>query len=272
MGERAYPLEEYFETLREVTADFSPLMREALDYMIDYGLYDFEANENKMEMSFTTYFSAYASPFMFTAWEDSMQNTSTVIHELGHFANYYHSPVDGWSVSSSLDLAEVDSQGFELLMMPYLPQLYGSDEVAEAAAISRLADALYAVVSGCMEDEFQQAVYADPDMTLEQMNALYRRLAEEYGLADLYGYTGTEWAMIPHTFQSPMYYISYATSMVAAFELWTLSLTDADAARTAYLNILQRGAYAKFRETLSANGLGDPLSPATIESIAAALS
>lgn len=130
MGERAYPLEEYFETLREVTADFSPLMREALDYMIDYGLYDFEANENKMEMSFTTYFSAYASPFMFTAWEDSMQNTSTVIHELGHFANYYHSPVDGWSVSSSLDLAEVDSQGFELLMMPYLPQLYGSDEVA----------------------------------------------------------------------------------------------------------------------------------------------
>ena len=225
-----------------------------------------------MESSFTTYFANYSSPFMFTAWEDSFYNTGTLIHELGHYTNYFVSPASGWSVSESLDLAEVDSQGLELLMTAYFDRLYGSDEAAEAALASRLSDALYSVLSGCMEDEFQQAVYADPDMTLEEMNALYYKLAQEYGFADLYGYTGCEWTMIPHTFQTPMYYISYATSMIASLELWDLAQTDADAARNAYLTILQRGPYTDFRETLVAAGLADPLSADTIADIAQVLS
>lgn len=268
----SFPFEAFVETLRGVLLDFSPQVCDALDYMIEYGLYDFEANENKMESSFTTYFANYSSPFMFTAWEDSFYNTGTLIHELGHYTNYFVSPVSGWSVSDSLDLAEVDSQGLELLMTAYFDRLYGSDEAAEAALASRLSDALYSVLSGCMEDEFQQAVYADPDMTLEEMNALYYKLAQEYGFADLYGYTGCEWTMIPHTFQTPMYYISYATSMIASLELWDLAQTDANAARNAYLTILQRGPYTDFRETLVAAGLADPLSADTIADIAQVLS
>lgn len=266
-----FALEPFLSTLRAAAADFSPLLLESLDYMLENGLYDFEANANKMESSFTTYFSNYDAPFMFTAWEDSFHNTATVIHELGHYTNYYHNASVGWSVADPLDLAEVDSQGLELLMIPYYASFYGSGAAAGAAELYRLTDAMYAVISGCMEDEFQQAVYADPGMTLEEMNALYLRLAQEYGFADLYGYTGTEWTMIPHTFQSPMYYISYAVSMIPALELWELSCADMDAARTAYFSILQREAYSPFRATIEANGLSDPLSPETVKRIAEVL-
>jgi oligoendopeptidase F len=55
-------------------------------------------------------------------------------------------------------------------------------------------------------------------MTLSEMNASYHELAVEYGLDEEYGYTGTEWVLISHTFQTPLYYISYAVSMVPALE------------------------------------------------------
>lgn len=265
----SFALEPYLEELRAAASDFSPLLLEALDYMLTNGLYDFEDNDNKMQSSFTTYFSSYNAPFMFTAWEGSHYNTRTVIHELGHYANYYHNPTVGWSVADPLDLAEVDSQGLEMLMIPYYTAFYG--EAAEAAELEQMVEAAYAVISGCMEDELQQEAYANPDMTLEELNAVYLRLAEEYGFVDLYGYIGTEWTLIPHTFQTPMYYISYATSMVPALELWELSRTDEAAARSAYWSILQRGAYAQFRETVQANGLSDPLSPDTIRHLAQVL-
>ena len=44
-------------------------------------------------------------------------------------------------------------------------------------------DAMYSLLSGCMEDEFQQEIYENPNMSLDEMNALYRKLAEEYGAA-----------------------------------------------------------------------------------------
>lgn len=265
----SFALEPYLEELRAAAADFSPLLLEALDYMLTNGLYDFEDNDNKMQSSFTTYFSSYNAPFMFTAWEGSHYNTRTVIHELGHYANYYHNPAVGWSVADPLDLAEVDSQGLELLMIPYYSAFYG--EAAGTAELEQMVEAVYAVISGCMEDELQQEAYANPGMTLEELNAVYLRLAEEYGFADLYGFVGTEWVKIPHTFQTPMYYISYATSMVPALELWELSRTDEAAARSAYWSILQRDAYAQFRETVQANGLADPLSPDTIRHLAQVL-
>ncbi len=266
----AYDLDDYLGALSAATLDFSPSLHEALSFMLRNNLYNFSVSPKKMAGSFTTYISQYNAPFIFTQWNNNAMSIDTVLHELGHFTNYYHNPSTGWSQSGSLDLAEVDSQALQLLMMPYYPQLYGQ-ELAYAAEYSLLLDCMYALITGCMEDEFQQSVYAKPGMPLADMNALYLRLAKEYGLADLYGYTGTEWALVPHTFQSPMYYISYAASMVPALELWRLSLTNSAQARTAYLKILDRASYASFRDTLTQNGLPDVFDETTIANIATLL-
>ena len=150
--------------------------------------------------------------------------------------------------------------------------MLGARGIITPAEAEQLIDGLYAILSGCMEDEFQQRVYENPDMTLEDMNAVYLQLAEEYGFAELYGYTGTEWAAIPHSFQSPMYYISYAVSMIAAMEIWELSEKDYDAARDVYLTILCRPANSKFRTLATENGLKDPVSPETVQSLAKTVS
>ena len=108
-------------------------------------------------------------------------------------------------------------------------------------------------------------------MTLEELNDLYYELSVDYGLGDLYGYVGTEWVGIPHTFQSPLYYISYGTSMILSMELWEKSMEDYPAARDAYMDILLRPAYTQLRSVARENGLGDPLSAETIQSLSALL-
>ena len=257
---------QFIERFRAAMRDFAPDLWETSDFLLRNHLYDTSVSPKKMEGSFTTHIGGYSAPFLFTQWDNSQAVASTFIHEFGHFSNFYYMGGDTWGVSSSLDLAEIDSQGLELLASPYYPQFYG--ELADAAVRARLTDALYAIISGCMEDEFQQEVYRNPDMTLDDINALYGRLCGEYGFSELYGYTGTEWAMIPHTFQSPMYYISYAVSMLAATELYDLLQTDPDAAKTAYLSILHREKSATFSETLREVGIADPFSTFTIRRIA----
>lgn len=266
LSDASFDLDIYFVKLQRAARDFSPLLLESLNYMLRNDLYDFNVSADKMEGSFTTYLSNYNAPFIFSQWEGSSGNVRTVIHELGHFTNYYLNALVGWSVSDPLDLAEVDSQGLELLFLPYYDTFFGKN--ADTAAAETLLDAMYAIVTGCMEDEFQQEVYQNPNMTLDEMNELYLRLAGEYGMQELYGFTGTEWVGIPHTFQSPMYYISYATSMILSMELWDKSQSDYDAARRAYFAILQREPYAKLRSTAALNGLSDPLGEGTIEHLA----
>ena len=63
---------------------------------------------------------------------------------------------------------------------------------------------------------------------------------------------------IPHTFQSPYYYISYATSMFAALELYERGQTDFPAAQNIYRAVLYRKDGMRFRETIRAAGLSDP--------------
>ena len=269
LSDAEFDQQAFIESLKTVAADFSPLLNESVSYMTDNGLYDFSVSANKMDGSFTTYISDYKAPFIFSWWTGNATDITTVLHELGHFTNYYLNPSVGYSAADNLDLAEIDSQALVLLMIDYYDAFYG--KLAKDATKDVLVDAMYSLISGCMEDEFQQTVYRTPGMTLEEINACYRQLAVEYGLDEVYGYTGTEWALISHTFQTPLYYISYAVSMVPALELYELSHDDPNGARNAYFNILQRAPSDQLKDVLEKNGLSSVFADATMKQIAALL-
>lgn len=255
--------------LKEELKEVSPQALEALEYMLKNELYTATVSENKMASDYTTYLGAYDSPFLFTQWTDDVYSAGTIMHELGHFTRFCIEPADSWSVTDPLDILEIDSQGLEMLLIHEYDDFYG--KAADAAEKNHLLDGMYALIAGCMEDEFQQAVYADPDMDLEEMNALYKQLADEYGMVALYGYTGTEWAMIPHTFQSPLYYISYAVSVIPALELWAMAQWNEELAAETYLKLLQRPVYAELRELMADVGLSDPLSESTVLALTKAM-
>ena len=256
----------YFSALSSVSNEFSVLLAEPVTYMLQNRLYDVTDSDVKMDSSFTTYIADYRAPFIFSAWTGYSDDVATMMHEMGHFTNYYHNAEVGYSAGDSLDLAEVDAQALVLLLFDEYEQFYG--DLADQARTVALIDAMYALLSGCMEDEFQQDVYENPNMSLDEMNALYASLADEYGLQEVYGYQGSEWVLISHTFQTPMYYISYAASMVPALELFDLAQSDKEAAKAAYFNIVMREPYETLGDVLARNGLDPVFSQETIAQIA----
>jgi len=78
--------------------------------------------------------------------------------------------------------------------------------------------------------------------------------------------------LISHTFQTPMYYISYAASMVPALELFELAQSDLEGAKNAYFRIIMRESYESLGDVLAQNGLAPVFAEDTIARIAQILS
>lgn len=249
--------------LRETLSQTFPQGVEAWDYMMDMGLYDSEVSGKKLRGSFTTYLSGYESPYLFTQWENRAGSLSTVIHEFGHFLAFYENP-EATCYGGSLDLAEVDSQGLELLLFDQYGALFG-EAYGEAAQISALLDGLYGVLAGFMEDEFQRRAFEMESPTVEKLNRLYLSLAQEYGLLAVFSYTGREWMDIGHTFSYPFYYISYGVSMLGALKLWRMEQSRPGKGWRGYEKLLMRQGDWDFEQALRRCGLGQPLSQKEIQ-------
>lgn len=262
----AVPLADGFDYLEKAlrAEAFPETMLEALDYMQRNRLYDFGGGQNRMSAGYSTELAQYDAPFMFIN-TDSYTDPSTLFHEFGHYHNFYCEEEMIWNDGVSLDLAEVHSQGLELLMFSTYEEMYGAD--AEWIEYDQLVNIIYSILSGCTEDSFQQAVFENPDMTLDEMNALHAELTERFmGYSDPYG-----WVDIHHHFETPFYYISYATSALSALELWVDSLEDREKAVEIYSELTQYCANVDYRETLKAVGLSDPFKSDCVERIAKTL-
>ncbi len=253
-----------FALVETVIRNLLPELERPWTYMREKGMYDCSASSNRMSGSFTTYFETYGAPFLFTAWDDSYEMPTTMLHEFGHYAGYFLNGIQRMQSADPLDLAEIDSQGLELLAFSQYDILYGA--LADAARIANLTIALYAVITGCMEDEFQQFAYHTDNVTLEALNAEYERLSKAYGLYEM-GLDGESWTEISHTFRAPMYYISYSTSMLSALQLLVLSQDNPDGAIAAYRSILMRPIDATFRDTIQNAGLSDPFDTDTVSAL-----
>lgn len=247
-------------------------LAEALSFMRSQKMYDLGYSETKQSVGFTTMLYSYGAPFMFNQPGGDLYDFTTVVHELGHYNNYYWDSAAWNAASDNIDVAEVHSQGLELLFSSYYPEIFGSS--SDAVRDYLMANLTSAMVQGCLFDELQQYIYATPNVTLRQINQQYCKLAKEYGLiaadderTELYG-----WVQIPHTFENPMYYISYAVSASGAFDFWLSAQEDGIGnAVDQYLSFVALPAELGFQESFEALGMSNPLDAAYIEELAGSL-
>lgn len=245
-----------------------PELGETFAFMRRYHLYDIAPSESKLPLGYTVSLPAYGTAFIFDSPYGDYQDYATLIHEFGHFNEAFHSAEnDLWS-SFHIDVGEIHSQGLEVLFTAYAGEMLGP-EGGRAFYWSTISNMVTSVLEGCMYDEFQEAVYDDPDLTLEEVNRLFKEISEEYGY--VYGEDEEEsffWVDISHNFQSPMYYISYATSALSALDLWLMSLEDRDRAVDIYLDLADMGMRRPYRETVEAVGLRDVFRERTMRQLA----
>ena len=267
-----YTGEDTLDLVEGYIGQMSSEMAEAFDYMHRHGLYDIQADDYKDGSGFTTMLYSYGAPFFFNTPYGMLYDFTTMVHEFGHYNNYYWEG-SGWNdPSSGHDLAEVHSQGLELLFTHWYEEIF--EDNAQYVLDDLISNMVGSIFQGAIYDELQQYVYAEENLTLEKINQKYRQLAGEYGIvpADDPRTEMYSWCQIPHTFASPCYYISYAVSAAGALAFWleTQEKEYFDVVDE-YLKFTALPADMGFQECFAQLGMDNPTSPDYLKELAQTL-
>lgn len=250
----------------------NPELGEIFLYMQDNELYDIRSGEDgqdRVDNSYTVGLPSYGDAFIFINRDHTFTDYQSLIHEFGHFSSYYYNSVPELFQGYSVDVCEVHSQGLEMLANQYAADMFGQG--AEAFEFESVTDMLYVTIMSCMLQEFEEAVYMEPDMSLEDMNRTFKEIQDSYygWYYDVYD-EGVcyDWVDVSHLFYSPLYYMGYGTSALSALDLWTMSKDDWDGAVDTYMGLLKEGLDAPYRGTMYRCGLRDVFDSRDLEALA----
>ena len=214
------------------------------------------------EGAFTSYPHDLRRPICY--FGPGYQGVETVVHELGH---YYSYRVNG-NEAIHMDLAEVQSQGNEWLFWYYLSTVL-SEEVAETIYAYCLYDSLGTVIVSTMVDEFEQLCYEEGITTSARANGVMAEVKSRYGGAEWLKNNLTDvdsyWRHV--TVEQSVYYVSYAVSMLAAIQLYTVAEDQSyETAMELYLFLIDPTSKS-LMECLAAAGLKTPMDEALYQEL-----
>ncbi|MBQ9131466.1 MAG: hypothetical protein IJX62_03220 [Clostridia bacterium] len=248
-------LEGYFSTLPAT-------LRQGMEGMLKNQNDIFCHQDNALEGEFTGYLYDDGHPVDY--FGPGYQSLLTVVHEAGHYCAF----VQTRGLEPSLDLAEVHSQGNELLWMAYAAD-HVNAYVYRVMELYQFYQTVDSVIACLMVDEFEQTVYAGGG-TVTDYDGVMTQICARYGGVDFVEKWITDmksyWRNV--VIESPGYYISYATSGLAALGLYATA--DADYARGvgAYGILMEQAARdASLTDSLKAAGLSTPFEEALYKKI-----
>lgn len=258
-----------FET---VYSQLSPQTGECYSYLLSHEYIDAAPSQVKANITFSTMLFAQNTPFLFANMDSTEGDVTGIAHEFGHcFAMWQQLKKGSYSEGRSMDVCEIHSQAMEITTLPYYEQFYGDS--AGAAARYHVYTMVSGILTSAMNDEFQETVYQNPDMTLQQLNELYRDLALEYGLVVESPYFDMErfskgWFTVNQYFDTPFYAIDYALSGCVALEFLQLIVQDSAAAFEQYLDLVNQSAANDFLTVVQQAGLKSPFEKQTLIELA----
>ena len=268
MGEPSpTPQGDWKDTLERFSQVFSQMALETgecYEYLLSHGFIDAQPSQTKANVTFSTLIYSLNTPFLFANMDGSENDVYSISHEFGHcFAIWEQLKRGSRSEGRSMDVCEIHSQAMQMMTLPYYEVFYGED-----ADVARRYD-VFTIVSGiltaALNDEFQEQIYQQPQMTVEQLNERYLELALEYGLVVESPYSDLQtfskgWFTTNQYFDTPFYAIDYSLSGCVALEFLQRSMEDSQGALDTYLVLVRQDAGYDFLTVLEKTGLQSPFS------------
>jgi oligoendopeptidase F len=259
-----HSLDTLMSAIPNVLSSMDAELSEAWDFMVTYGLHDLEPSPDKTQGGFMVNLRRFDAPFIYGHWNGSFYCLQTVLHEFGHFFDYYlRNMRDEYFVNDG-DTQEFYADGMFILMQDYFGAF--TDD-AQTAQLRMLAYVLNTIVDQSFYEEFQLRAFEADTHDAEALGVLFREVQRDYGFS-LNSFTPIvadnpchDWLIVPHFFKVPFYTASYVTGAMAAMQLWDLHATDRDAAVEAYLNMIrqdQNQYFGELLESVSLRPINDP--------------
>jgi M3 family oligoendopeptidase len=255
--------------LREAFAALHPRLGDFVELMARDGLLDLAPRDGKSGGAFCTFFPSLGLPYVFANVNGTSRDVTTLVHEMGHaFQDYSsrHSAALEYFIPTA-EAGEIHSMSLEFLAYPHYDRFLGGD--ATRFRTQHLSVLLLMLPYIAAIDEFQELVYAEPDVAPAERCAAWQRLERKYlpwrDAGDIpHIAAGGRWQRQPHVYASPFYYIDYGLALCCALQLWTRSLQDPGGAMGTYLTLCERGGELPFLSLLRSAALRSPLEPGAL--------
>ena len=183
------------------------------------------------------------------------------MHEFGHFYDGYVNN----SLSNSLEVAELCSQGLEYLSLTKL-QGYVTEAVYDRLVYQSLMSALETLIYQGLLSAFEHLIY---ELEYEDITstALAARLAEaEKMILGASQGSALSSVLILHLYIAPLYVQSYFTSVIPALEIYLAEIARSGDGFMAYEAVLRRESDS-FIGTLKEAGLTSPFESGSLGNI-----
>lgn len=202
------------------------------------------------------------NPYVLLNYEGTLNDVSTLAHELGHSMHSYYSRCNNSYQNSNYKIfvAEVASTVNELLLAFY--QLNNTNDKTEKLTIlNNLLDLFKATIyRQTMFAEFEKEVYKKHEnneiLTYEVLNDLYYKLNKKYFGENVIvdEYIKYEWERIPHFYYN-FYVYKYATGLSAACYIVDNILKNENNMKEKYLKFLTLGGSMSPLDELKVMGI-----------------
>ena len=208
-------------------------------------------------------------PFILTNFQESLDDVSTLAHELGHsIHSLYSQEQPPGSYHYTMFLAEIASTTNESLLNDYLYNHAQTDAEKIDLLVDKLENIRGTIYRQTLFAEFEYlahtAIENGEAVNAKWLSELYAKLINKYYGPDytIQGNEDHEWAYIPH-FYYKYYVYSYATGLSSALSFASLIEQSPENAAK-YINMLKSGCSKPSVDLLREAGV-DLATPAPIE-------
>lgn len=165
---------------RHMYSELSSETKEFFDYMLDRESLDLLSKKGKDTGGYCTYLSHFQLPYIFANFNGTSGDIDVLTHEAGHAFQVYESR--GYQVPEyhfpTSEACEIHSMSMEFLTWPWM-ELFFKEDTAKYK-FTHLSGGILFIPYGVAVDEFQQAVYENPEMTPVERKAKWREIERKY--------------------------------------------------------------------------------------------
>ncbi|MDB8803935.1 M3 family oligoendopeptidase [Romboutsia sp. 1001216sp1] len=260
------------ENGRKMYSELSNETKEFFNFMLENELMDLVTKKGKAAGGYCTYIPDYKSPFIFSNFNQTLDDIDVLTHEAGHaFQLYMSTWIDMPEINfPTYESCEIHSMSMEFITWPWMKLFFKED--TEKYKFTHLSSAIKFIPYGIVVDEFQHYIYEQPNMTKEERKNIWRELEKKYLPHRIFEDNdflekGTWWFKQGHIFKNPFYYIDYTLAQICALQFWKKMRVDRINGWENYLDICRVGGTKSFLEIVKIGDLKSPFEDGCVESI-----
>lgn len=187
-------------------------------------------------------------PFIFMNSVGLHRDMVTMLHEGGHAVHSFLTADLALSEykNAPSEVAELASMSMELISMEHWNAFFENEDDLKRAKKEQLESVLKGLPWIAMIDKFQHWIYTNPAHSVDERNAYWLLLCNEFGtgIINMDGLTDNlkrSWQPQLHLFEVPFYYIEYGMAQLGAIAVWRNYKLNPSKALQDYKNALALG-------------------------------